>query len=126
MCQVLPWSSWAPVAAAAVLLAALLVVAGPARADKAPSKEPTTQEYARQLEKDLKTAEDHDPTSRNIVRLFKSWVGFVILALVVAPLVIGFKLTMWFVRRASAPTDPAQLAMSDPWIRAHLAQQKAN
>jgi len=124
MCPALSRSFCAPVAGSVGLLVALLVCAGPARADKSPSKEPTTQEYARQLEKDLKEAEDHDPTSRNIVRLFKSWVGLVVLALVVAPLVIGFKAAMWFVRKASAPTDPQQLALSDPWIREQLARQK--
>src|SRR5262245_17677841 len=102
MCHVLPRSLCAPVAGSVALLVALLVCAGPAHAQQKPSKEPSTQEYARQLEKDLKEAEDYDPSTRNIFRLFKSWVGLVILALIIAPLVIGFKVVMWFVRRASA------------------------
>lgn len=124
MCHVLPRSSCAPAAAAVALLVALSVCARPVQAQQGSSREPTTEEYARQLDKDLKVAEDHDPSTRNIVRLFKSWFGLVILALVVAPLVIAFKVAMWFFARVSAPTDPHKLALSDPWIRAHLAQQE--
>ena len=47
MCHVLPRSLWAPVAGAVLLLAVLLVGAGPARADKAPSKELTTGQGVR-------------------------------------------------------------------------------
>ncbi len=33
---------------------------------------------------------------------------------------IGLIAGVWLYLRFSPPTDPQQLAMSDPWIRAHL------
>jgi hypothetical protein len=123
MCHVLPRSLFALVAGSVALVVAFLIGVGPVQAQQKSSREPTTEEYARQFDKDLKEAEDYDPSTRGVVRLFKSWVGLVILALVIAPIVIAFKVGMWFFARASAPSNPQQLAMSDPWIRAHLAKQ---
>ena len=74
----------------------------------------------------MKEVEGPSCTNRQIVRFFKSWVGLVLMALVVVPLVIAFKVAIWFASRMTATTDPEKLAMSDPWGRAHLARQKAN
>jgi hypothetical protein len=125
MCHVLPRSSWLLAAGSLGLLAALLICAGPAHAQQRPSKEPSTQDYARQFEKDVQEAEGYDAATRNVVRGFKAWVGFIVLGVVVVSAVIAFKVALWFYSRASATTDPEKLAMNDPWIRAHLASQKA-
>jgi hypothetical protein len=115
----------APAAGALGLLLALLLCAGPVRAQQSPSREPSTQEYAREIQKQMKEVEDSNCTNRQIIRFFKSWVGLVLIALVVVPLVIAFKVAIWFASRMTATTDPEKLAMSDPWVRAHLARQKA-
>jgi hypothetical protein len=125
MCQVLPRSPWSPVAGAVALLVALLVCAGPVQAQKAPSREPTSQESLRQFEKDLKQAEEYDPSTANLVHLFESWVVLVILAFVVAVVVIALNVVVWVIRRTSATTDPEKLALSDPWVRAQLARRQA-
>jgi hypothetical protein len=125
MYALLPRPSRAPAAGALALLVAALLCA-PAQAQQTPSQEPTTREYAREIQKQMKEVEESDCTNRQIMRFFKSWVGLVLLALVVVPLVIGFKVAIWFASRMTATTDPEKLALSDPWVRAQLARQKAN
>src|SRR5438045_8835600 len=125
MCHVLPRLVWAPIAGAVALLVAFLVCAGPVQAQRAPSREPSSQESLRQFEKDLKEAEEYDPSTANLVHLFESWVVLVILAVVVTLVVIGLNVFVWVIRRTSATTDPEKLALSDPWVRAQLARQKA-
>ncbi len=125
MCHALRRSSWSLAAGPLGLLVALLICAAPVRAQQAPSKEPSTRDYARQLEKDLKEAEDYDPSTMSAVRIFKTWVGLVVLAVIVVSAVTAFKVAIWLFCRVSATTDPEKLAMSDPWVRAHLARQKA-
>ncbi len=125
MGPILRRSSWSLAAGSLGLLVALLVCAGPAHAQRTPSKELSTQDYLRQFEKDMKEAEDHDPSTGNIVRGFKAWVGFIVLGVVVVSAGVAFKVALWLYSRASATTDPEKLAMNDPWIRAHLAKQKA-
>ncbi len=118
--------SLTPAAGTLTLLAASLVCAPAVQAQSAPSREPTTREYASEIQKQMKEVEDSGDQNRQIVRLFKSWVGVVLIALVVVPLVIAFKVAIWFTSRMTATTDPEKLAMSDPWVRAQLARQKAN
>jgi hypothetical protein len=108
------------------LVALLLGGVRPAHAQQKPSREPTTQEYARQFEKELKEAENHDPSTRKLVRFFKSWVGLVIIAVVVVSIAVALQVTVRLLSRASGSTDPEKLAMKDPWVRAQLARQKAD
>src|SRR5262249_41317825 len=122
MGHVLPRSVWAPVAGAVGLLVALLVCSGPARAGQAPPREPSSQESLRQFEKELKEAEEYDPSTANLVHIFESWVVLVILAVVVTVVVIALNVFVWVIRRTSATTDPEKLALSDPWVRAQLAR----
>lgn len=125
MCHHPPRSCWLHAAAPLALLTALLVCAPRAHARPALSAELTTREYAREIQKELKAAdESSDPQTRKVTRLFTSWAFFSILAVVVGVLVVGFKAGIWALSRATATTDPNKLAMSDPWVRAHLAQQK--
>jgi len=126
MYALLPRPSLAPAAGTLALLVASLACAPAAHAQQTPSREPTTREYAREIQKQMKQVEEPDCTNRQIVRLFKSWVGVVLIALVVVPLVIPFKVAIWFLSRMTATTDPEKLALSDPWACAHLARQKAN
>jgi hypothetical protein len=108
-----------------MLAVVLLVGWQQAFAQQRSSREPTTQEYARQFEKDLNEAENHDPSTRKIVRFFKSWVGLVIIAVVVVAVAVTLKVTVALLTRSSGTTDPEKLAMQDPWVRAQLARQKA-
>jgi hypothetical protein len=125
MYRILPRSSWSLAAAPLGLLVALLVCAAPARAQRAPSKEPSTQDYVRQLDKDLDEAEGYNAATRNVVRGFKAWLGLIVIGVVVVSAGVAFKVALWFYSRAAGTTDPEKLAMSDPWVRAHLAKQKA-
>ena len=124
MCHASPRSFWPPAAPLGLLLA-LLFFAPAAHAQQAPSREPTTREYAREIQKQIKEVEGSNCTNRGIMRLFKSWVGVVLIALVVVPLVIAFKVGIWFLSRMTATSDPEKLAMSDPWARAQLARQES-
>jgi hypothetical protein len=107
------------------VLAALLFCIGTVQAQRPISKGPTTGDYARQFEKDLKEAEEHDPASGEILRDFKSWFFLVIIAMVLVSATVAVKVVAWWLRRMSATTDPEKLAMSDPWVRAHLIRQRA-
>ena len=126
MSHVLPPRSYRQAAAcAAALLALLLLCPAPARAEPTRSRDRSSPSSASQFEKDLKVAEDHDPQSRNAIRLFKGWFALFVLALVVAPVVIAVTLVLRFVSRMTATTSPDKLAESDPWVRAELARRKA-
>jgi hypothetical protein len=118
-------SLWPLAAGPLGLLLALVVWAGPVRAQQAPSRELTTEEYAREIQKQLKQVEEHDCTSKQAAHFFVGWVVFVVLAVVIVSVAVAFKVGIWLLSRMSATTDPQQLLMSDPWMRAHLAQQKA-
>jgi hypothetical protein len=126
MDHVPPRSFSSPAACPVALLAALLACAGPAHAQQAPPREPSAQGQPSQFERDLKQAEDHDPSSRRIVRAFKGWAGLVIVAMVVVPVVLALKAAAGLFTRMRATTDPEKLALSDPWVRAHLARRKAD
>jgi hypothetical protein len=107
------------------VLAVLLCCIGTVQAQKPASREPSTGDFARQFEKDLKDAEEHDPASGEILRYFKSWFILVVLAMVLVSAAVAVKVGVWVFRRMSATTDPEKLAMSDPWVRAQLARQRA-
>jgi hypothetical protein len=104
-------------------LLVVLIGSGPVQAQQRSANEPSARDYARMLEKQLKEAEDHDCTSRRLVRFFRSWVFFVILGAVVVTIGIGLKAAGWLYLRVSTTTDPEKLARGDPWVRAHLARQ---
>jgi len=114
-----------PAAGPLALLAALLVGAGPALAQQAPTGGPSAQGQPGQFERDLKQAQDHDPSTGRLVRAFKTWFVLAAVALVVVPVVIALKVAVGLYTRLSATTDPEKLARGDPWVRAHLARQKA-
>jgi hypothetical protein len=103
------------------VLAVLLFCLGTVRAEKAPS----TGDYVRQIEKDLDEAEGYDAATGDLVRFFKSWVVLVIIAVVLVSGAVVINVVVWWHRRMSATTDPEKLAMSDPWVRAQLARQRA-
>jgi hypothetical protein len=111
--------------AACLLLGALLTFPGPVRAQQQPSRGRSTEDYAREVDRQLKEAEDADPSSREIISYFRSWAFLSVAAVVVGGVLVLLKVGLHVLTRMSSTSDPEKLAMSDPWVRAHLARQKA-
>jgi hypothetical protein len=110
---------------ACLLVGALLTFPGPVRAQQQPSKSRSTEDYAREVDRQLKEAEDADPSSREIISYFRSWAFLSVAAVVVVGVLVLLKVGLHVLTRMSSTSDPEKLAMSDPWVRAHLARQKA-
>src|SRR5262245_10125015 len=108
-----------------ILAALIAIVTAGGCTQQTSNKKPSTHEYVQHVNKQLREAEDADPSVAKYTRVFRAWVVVAVIAtaVVAAALVLRFAVG-WFVR-ASARTDPARLALTDPWIREQLARQHA-
>jgi hypothetical protein len=107
-----------------VLLALLLVSSGWAQAQNNSTTGPSPEDVDRALQQ-MKEAEEDNPFSGRIIRLFKSWVFLVVLAVVVVTLVIVFKVGAWLYVKGQSSTATDRFIASDPWVREHMARLQA-
>src|SRR5262249_38977680 len=115
---------WSPLAV--LVVAFWLLGSGTIHAQTSSSKEPTAGEFAKEVHKQMKEAEEYDPSFGGYLRLAESWAVVVVLTTIIVVVSVVLTVIARIYLRMSTTTDPTKLAMSDPWIRAHLAQQAAN
>jgi hypothetical protein len=113
---------WASVGIAAALL---LICSGPVSAQRKSPKEPTTEDYVRHIDQQMKEAEAYDPRFGWIFSLFKSWVFLSVAAVVVVGAVIVLKFGGRLFVAAAGKTDYEKMAANDPWVRAQLERERA-
>jgi hypothetical protein len=113
-----PAASWGRLG---MLLTFLLVSAAPASAQTSPSRSRPPEYTIKDLDRDMKEAAGHDPSSARFIWLFKSWAGLAIIAVAVVALAVVFRVVVWFFTPSS---DLVTLAENDPWVRAQLAQEE--
>jgi hypothetical protein len=109
----------------AIVAVLLLFGPDPVRAQHAPAQKPSTQDYLRQIDQQMKDAERLDPSTGRVFRVFRWWVFLAVGATIIVAALVVLKVVSEFYLRASGPTDPEKLALTDPWVRAQRARERA-